>query len=153
MYKIKISQIIQPMAILLMMALFISCQDNAKSDDDKQLLSKEQKDMIAQEREDLTKKIEKQMNAVDYQIELINKKMTVMGVNTAEDLEAGYKESMTELKSFRSDLETKRKAVAETTEENWEEFKTDLKPYLNKVEADMKSLASKIEDVLTKDEK
>ena len=146
---INIKQMTRTIILLLMLPIFFGCQDDARSgDSDQMLLTEEQRQAIDTERKQMLAQIEEKLDAADQRIEKINQLMLEKGTGIAQDADAKYENTLTELTTLRKDLKQKMSEVGEATDENWEQFKTDIGPYITKVDNDLDTLARTIGDLI-----
>ncbi len=154
MTTIPIKYILRTGFLILLMPLLIGCQNDASGDDkDPILLTEQQKEMIKEERDQMLSELEDQMKAADQKIDMINQMMLEKGTEAANELDTLYSQTLSEVRTFRNDLEVKVNEVEATTDENWEQFKTDIDPYLNKVETDLDTLSARLQRLMEPDMK
>lgn len=154
MNTINIKYALRSGIFLLMIALMFGCNNSSESSDaDTSMLTEQQKEVIAREREEMLTEIKEELKEANQKIEAINQKVLEEGTEAALEVESEYAKALKELDAFRGDLETKIQEVESATEENWDQFKTDIDPYMSKVKSDLDTLSFRIEKILSEEKK
>jgi uncharacterized coiled-coil DUF342 family protein len=130
--------------------LIISCSETSREDErlgetgmeNENVFWPSDRDYVFEEKNQFEQDVNEGISKLDDEIQNLQQEADL----STEQTKQMYNERISELKTYRDNLNSKIKDIAAVTEENWEDFKTEITSVWNDVENSYDQMAREIED-------